>query len=122
MNSSINVVTSEVDSNIKLNGDVYLDASSNYFDLSIDYILGLSNDRSLKKTKKGLDLAILGKNIKEIRIKNNLSQENMAKILNVSQACIVKYEKGLIYITIPNLYKISQEFNVSINSLCGKDL
>ena len=36
MNSSINVVTSEVDSNIKLNGDVYLDASSNYFDLSID--------------------------------------------------------------------------------------
>lgn len=93
---------------------------ADYFDFSLDYVLGLSNNRSSKGLIKGLDLKILGSNMKEIRIKHNLSQENIANLLGVTQACITRYEKGLICISVSNLYKFSKEFKVSINSICGK--
>ncbi len=98
----------------------YLSKFADYFNYSIDYVLGLSNSK-YKNLEKGFDLVTLGNNLKEIRIKNGLSQENIALILNVSQACIARYEKGLIEISTSNLYKFSKEFNISINKLCGKE-
>lgn len=93
---------------------------ADHFNLSIDYVLSLTNDRSNKNFKKGLDLKILGNNLKSIRIKNNLSQENIASLLGVTQACIVRYEKGLICISVSNLYKFCKEFNITLNEVCGK--
>lgn len=58
--------------------------------------------------------------MKKIRIKNRLSQENIAKILGVTQACIARYEKGMICISTSNLYKFSKEFKVSLSKICGK--
>ena len=58
--------------------------------------------------------------MKEIRLKNNLSQENIADIIGVSQAAINKYEKGLICISTNNLYKFCKEFNVSMNDILNK--
>ena len=93
---------------------------ADYFDFSLDYVLGLTNDRKSKSSIKGIDLKILGNNMKLIRTKNNLSQENIAELLGVTQACITRYEKGLISISVPNLYKFAKEFKISINELCGK--
>lgn len=93
---------------------------ADYFNLSLDYILSLTNDRSNKNIQKGLDLKILGNNLKSIRLKNNLSQENIASLLGVTQACIVRYEKGLICISVSNLYKFCKEFNITLNEVCGK--
>ena len=45
----------------------------------------------------------------------------MARILNVTQPCITRYEKGLICISTSNIYKISKEFKISISKLCGKE-
>ena len=94
---------------------------ANYFNYSIDYVLGLTNDRRKNNITPVLDLKVLGNNIKYLRIKNELSQENLANILGVTQACIVRYEKGLVCISTSNLYKLSKEFKVSINYLCGKE-
>jgi len=93
---------------------------ADYFDFSLDYVLGLTNDRKSKSSIKGIDLKVLGNNMKLIRTKNNLSQENIAELLGVTQACITRYEKGIISISVPNLYKFAKEFKVSINELCGK--
>jgi len=93
---------------------------ADYFDFSLDYVLGLTNDRKSKSSIKGIDLKVLGNNMKLIRTKNNLSQENIAELLGVTQACITRYEKGLISISVPNLYKFAKEFKISINELCGK--
>lgn len=93
---------------------------ADYFDFSLDYVLGLTNDRKSKSSIKGIDLKVLGNNMKLIRNKNNLSQENIAELLGVTQACITRYEKGLISISVPNLYKFAKEFKISINELCGK--
>jgi len=90
------------------------------FNVSLDYILGLTNNKDSKNFIKGFNLKVIGNNMKEIRLKNNLSQENIANILGVTQACIVRYEKGLVCISISNLYKFSKKFKVSINELCGK--
>lgn len=98
----------------------YLSSFADYFNYSIDYVLGLSNDKDTDKIIKGLDYKAIGNNIKNIRMKNELSQENLAHMLNVTQACIARYEKGLICISLSNLYKISKEFNVSISKICGK--
>lgn len=60
----------------------------------------------------------LGSNIKDLRIKNNYSQANLANKLNVTQACIVRWEKGITKISIANLYKLARLFKVSLNELC----
>ena len=61
------------------------------------------NLKNIKIINKSLNLKILGNNLREIRIKNGLSQENVANILGVTQACITRYEKGLICISTYNL-------------------
>lgn len=97
----------------------YLCNFADYFNLSLDYILGINNTRN-KIINKGLNIKTLGNNMKKIRIKNNLSQENIANILGVTQAAIARYEKGLVYISVSNLYKFSKEFKIPMNELCGK--
>lgn len=94
---------------------------ADYFNLSIDYVLGLTKSRSNKDLIKGLDLKILGENMKNIRLANGLSQENIAVILGVTQACVTRYEKGIICISTSNLYKFCKEFNQSLNFICGKE-
>lgn len=94
---------------------------ADYFNYSIDYVLGLTNERNSENLNKGIDFTKLGNNLKRIRLKNNLSQEDMANILGVTQACIAKYEKGIIAISTSNLYKFSKKFNISLNELCGKN-
>ena len=93
---------------------------ADYFNLSIDYVLDLTNNKNVKITNKGLNLKILGNNIKKIRIKNDLSQDDLANILGVSQPCIAKYENGQICISIDNLYKFCKNFNISFSIVCGK--
>lgn len=93
---------------------------ADYFDFSIDYILELTNDRKNTNLIKGLDLIKLGNNIKHLRNKKELSQENIADMIGVSQACITRYEKGLICISTSNLYKLPKKFKFSLAELCGK--
>ena len=99
----------------------YLCDYSDYFNFSIDYILGLTNQKNTSIIYKGLNLKTLGNNLKNIRLKHNLSQENIATILGVTQACITRYEKGLICISTSNLYKFSKEFKIPLGIICGKN-
>ncbi len=91
---------------------------ANYFNYSIDYVLGLNNNRRKYINPNKFSYTNLGMNIKKLRIKNNYSQFALAQKLKVTQACIVRWEKGITKISIPNLYKLSIIFNVSLNDLC----
>ena len=94
---------------------------ADYFNISVDYLLGLTNDKKSKRNYKRLNLKRLGSNIRKVRLKNQLSQEDVAKILGVTQACISKIEKGLICISTVNLYKFCKEFNVSLDNILGQE-
>lgn len=94
---------------------------ADYFNLSLDYILGLTNERKPRKLIKGFDIKKLGNNIRQIRLQNELSQENLANMMGVTQSCITRYEKGLICISTSNLYKFCKLFKVSLDKVCGKE-
>ena len=90
---------------------------SSYFNYSIDYVLGLTNNRKNINNKK-FSYINLGNNIKKLRIKNNYSQNALANKMKVTQACIVRWEKGITKISISNMYELSKIFKVSLNELC----
>lgn len=90
---------------------------ASYFHLSIDYVIGLTNDRS-EVDYPPFDLKLIGENLKEIRIENNMLQKDVANKLNTTQACVARYELGTICISTSNIYKYSKIFKTSITSFC----
>ena len=97
-----------------------LNMYSNYFNVSLDYILSLSNKKSPYNKILFLDKELIGNRIKEIRIEHNLSQRDLAKILNTSCSNICYYETGKNLILTAFAYQICLKFNVSMDWLCGK--
>ncbi len=95
---------------------------ASYFELSIDYVLGLNDERICKCVVNKLNLILLGNNIKKLRIKNGFSQIDFAKVVGVTQQCILQYEKGRICIPVDNLYTICKKFNISFNDILTKEL
>jgi len=93
---------------------------ADYFNVSVDYVLGLSNNKNSKNIIKGLDLKVLGANLRNLRNQNKVSQEYIGNILGLTQACIARYEKGLGGMSVISMYRLSKEFKVSISELCGK--
>ena len=66
-------------------------------------------------------LETIGKRIKKLRIKNKITQKQLAKGLNVSKSTISYYEKGMRNISVDNLVEIADFFDVDINVLIGRD-
>ena len=62
----------------------------------------------------------IAKRLKEIRIKNNLSQADVAKELNITQAAVARYETGEHMPSVDALKWYSDRFNVSLDYLFGK--
>lgn len=64
---------------------------------------------------------VLGKRIKEEREKNDLTQDDLANILNVSRQTISKWELGSAYPDTERLIEISDYFHISLDSLIKGD-
>ena len=85
----------------------------NYTKTSCDYILGLSNNRKVLKNKINLNIQSTCEKLKQIRIKNKLSQKEFAKAINTVQSVISAYENGYVLIQTSFLYDICVKFHVS---------
>lgn len=57
--------------------------------------------------------------LKDLREDHDLKQENVAKILNISQTNYSKYELGKINIPINSLIVLANFYNTSIDYLLG---
>lgn len=64
-------------------------------------------------------MTIFAKRLQELRLDKKLSQNALSKQLGVSQACIAKWEKGIIVPTIESASHIAKFFNVTIDYLAG---
>jgi len=65
-----------------------------------------------------MDLSIIGKNIKKIRLEQSLTQEDLAKSSTVPFTTIAKLENGVIKNpSIEKLLKISGALKIPIDSL-----
>ncbi len=57
--------------------------------------------------------------LKELRLKNNLTQEDIAKIVGVTQSCVAKWEKGINEPEIMTAIALSKYFKVSMDYILG---
>lgn len=97
-----------------------LNMYSNYFNVSIDYILKISNVKEYKITNKKLDSKVIGKRLLYIRHKFNITQEQMAKDLNTTHSTISAYESGKTLILTIFAYQIVTKYKLSMDWFCGK--
>lgn len=58
--------------------------------------------------------------IAELRRESKLSQRQLAKELQTSQANLSRWEQGLIEPSVVECWKIADYFSVSIDYLCGR--
>lgn len=86
---------------------------SDFFDVSIDYILGRSDIRISK------NISIFNR-LRILREEQQLSQEHIAKILNISRPQYSLYETGKRNIPTEFIIKLSDFFNVSTDFILGK--
>lgn len=59
--------------------------------------------------------------LKELRKENHLTQNDVAKILNVNQRTYSGYELGLSEPNIQSLIKLAELYHVSLDELLGRD-
>lgn len=64
----------------------------------------------------------LNKNLKYLRNKKNISQQNLADQIGIDRSTISRIENNEIDTTIDNAIKIAEILNVSVNDLISKDL
>ena len=92
----------------------------NYFKVSMDYIIYLEKYKKYNNHQTTLNSILIGKRIKEVRKKNNLTQEKLAKELNTTHSTISAYESGKTTIITTFAYQICKNYNVSMDWLCGR--
>jgi len=98
----------------------HLNTLCNFYNVSMDYILSLTNDKNSSKNIDELSKNLIGNNIRMIRSKNNIDQRELAKVLNTTHSNISAYENGKTMLLTAFAYQICKEYNVSLDWLCGR--
>lgn len=99
---------------------IKLNEFCNFYRISLDYICGLTNTKKYEVINDKIDKKIIGKNLREIRLKHSDSQENISEIIKVDQSNYSKYELGKVLIHIYPLIDFAKHYKVSIDWICGK--
>ena len=92
----------------------------NYYEISLDYICGLTNNKKINKNKTVIDMVNIGIKLKEIRTLNKDTQDTTAKAIGIDQSTYSRYEQGQTMITVYQLIEFAKHYNVSIDYICNK--
>ena len=100
----------------------YLNKISNEYNINIDYLVDLSNDKYIKFNKVEIDRINLGKKLKEARKSINYThtQEKLASKLNTTHSVISAYESGKSTVSTLFIIEIAKLTNKSLNWLLSK--
>lgn len=98
----------------------HLNNFCNLFNVSIDYVLELSNYNVTSKYNYQIDKKLIGSRLKELRKSHNKTQQYIAKLCNTSQSTISSYESGKTLILTAFILEICKEFNISADYLTGR--
>lgn len=90
------------------------------YSVSLDYLLGLSNNNDIKQLSKNINYQKLFNRLKKLRVQHGYSQRQLGNKLGFSQTTYSNYERGFRKITTQKLMLISQFYNVSLDYLVGK--
>lgn len=109
------------ETNLKIIPLKHLNTLFNYYNISMDYILSLTNKKIKYKKSNELDKKIIGNNIKKLRSNNNLTLRDLARILNTTSSTIWAYETGKTLLLTAFAIEIAKKYHLSIDELCGKE-
>lgn len=98
----------------------YLNKISNEYNINIDYLVDLSNDKYIKFNKVDIDRIYLGKKIKEARKSINYTQDKLASKLNTTHSVISAYESGKSTVSTLFLIEIAKITKKSLNWFLNK--
>ncbi len=98
----------------------YLIKICDFFNVSIDYIFGFTNNLNYFNNKEGIETKLAKERLKTWRKDNKITQEALAKSLNISRTTIAEYERGKNIIGTPFLYTICKKYNISADYLLGR--
>lgn len=92
----------------------------NYFNVSMDYVVGLSKRKNYPNEKPDIKLQVTSENLKKIRNKKNLTQVQISEILKINQPTWNRYERGKNLILTVTLVTLAKKYNYSIDNILGK--
>lgn len=98
----------------------HLNTFCNYFDVSIDYMLGFTNIKKYKTSNNIINNLEVGKRLKQLRRDINITQIQLANLLNCNRTLLTKYEDGKCLISLANLFKICKKYQISADYILGK--
>ena len=98
----------------------HLNKLCNYFTVSIDFVMGLSQTKQYQNSLPNIDNKKQTERLKLLRKENNLTQMEIAKILNTSRSTWTGYEYGKYQIPTLLLYELSKKYKYSMDYLLGK--
>ena len=67
-------------------------------------------------------MLIVSQKLKELRLQNNLTQENVAKIIQVSRVVYNRYEKNQREIPLELLCKLADFYGVTLDYLLDREI
>ena len=98
----------------------HLNTLCNYFNVSMDYMFGFTNQINYENNKEEIDVLKSSSRLKEFRKDHKLTQEKLANILNMARSALANYERGRNIIATPFLYTICNKYKISADYLLGK--
>ena len=98
----------------------HLNTLCNYFNISLDYIFSLTDNKQYNNSKNDINLLESGKRLKEFRKENKITQTKLADFLTTSFSNVSAYERSINIISTTYLYAICKKYNISADYLLGK--
>ena len=99
---------------------IHLNTLCNFFDVSIDYILGFMDIKKYQNAKNEIDLKLSGIRLREFRKEQKLSLVQLSDILGCSYGTIATYETNKNLIATHFLFQICKKYHISADYLLGK--
>lgn len=93
---------------------------ANFFEVNIDYMMGLSNTRIKIKTKDEINIIQVSTRLKEIRKSLNMTMRDLAKKFNTTSSAISNYENSKFLILSSFLIELCKLSNYSIDWVLGR--
>ena len=97
-----------------------LNQIANFFHVSIDYLLGLTEIKQYKNSKFEIDFELSSKRLKEWRKSKKLTQQKLGEKLNASSFVIIHHENQRTILNTPFLYELCTKYHISADYLLGK--
>ena len=93
---------------------------ANYYEVNIDYIVGLTDKRIKLKSKNDIDIKVVSTRLREVRKSLNLTMRELASKLNTTSSAISNYENEKYLILSTFLIELCKISNYSIDYILGR--